>query len=125
MKDNHCNSEQSPSKPQWQGFDFFEEKLSATEVEKNVSNKAFSDITKSFPLAMASVGESMHIVKFQASEDMVRRLMSMGFAPGCQVQVISNTGGSVIVAIGANRIGLGVGMAQKIMCTNCTDKANG
>ncbi|WP_293148046.1 MULTISPECIES: FeoA family protein [unclassified Microcoleus] len=73
---------------------------------------------KSFPLAMASVGDKLRIVKLKGSEGTVRRLIGMGLVPGIEVQIVSNSGGSVIVGICDNRIGLGAGMAQKIMCTN-------
>jgi ferrous iron transport protein A len=74
--------------------------------------------TKAFPLAMASVGECLKIVKLKGSEGIVKRLIGMGFVAGCEVQIISSNGGSVIVALADNRIGLGVGMAEKIMCTS-------
>jgi ferrous iron transport protein A len=72
---------------------------------------------KCFPLAMASIGNRLQIVKLKGSEGTVRRLIGMGLAPGMEVEIISSTGGSVIVAQGDNRIGLGAGMAQKILCT--------
>ena len=67
---------------------------------------------------MASIGDKLRIVKLKGSEGTVRRLIGMGFVSGIEIQIISNSGGSVIVAMGDNRIGLGAGMAQKIMCTN-------
>jgi ferrous iron transport protein A len=105
------------TQPRWLGFDFFEETSACIEAEVNL-NDGVCDKAKSFPLAMASVGECLRIAKLRGSEGTVRRFISMGFVPGCEVQIISVTGGSVIVAIGDNRIGLGVGMAQKIMCTH-------
>ncbi len=42
----------------------------------------------------------------------------MGLVPGTEVQVMSIANGSVIVGLGDNRIGLGAGMAHKIICTN-------
>ena len=71
---------------------------------------------KSFPLAMASQGENLKIVKLKGSEGTVRRLIAMGLVPGTEVQLINIVGGSVILAIGDNRIGLGVGMAQRVIC---------
>ncbi|GJD15171.1 FeoA [Rivularia sp. IAM M-261] len=111
MRDNNS------MKTQWSGFDFFEETPGCLEKEVNINDEA-CDAAKCFPLAMASVGECLRIARLKGSEGTVRRFISMGFVPGCQVQIISVTGGSVIVGIGDNRIGLGAGMAQKIMCTN-------
>jgi ferrous iron transport protein A len=106
-------------KSKWSGFDFYEEKFVSFEIEESITEiKAPLDAGKSFPLAMASIGEQLLIVKLKGSESTVRRLIGMGLVPGCEVQIISSTNGSVIVAIGDNRVGLGAGMAQKIMCSN-------
>lgn len=72
---------------------------------------------KSFPLAMACEGEKLQIAKLQGSEGTVHRLIGMGLVQGAEIQLINIVSGSVIVAIGDNRIGLGMGMAQKVMCT--------
>ena len=74
------------------------------------------NMSKPFPLAMASQGESLQILQLKGSEGTVHRLIAMGFVPGSKIKLINIIGSSVIVAIGDNRIGLGVGMAQKIMC---------
>ena len=76
-----------------------------------------SNTGKSFPLAMAREGERLQIVKLKGSEGIVHRLISMGLVPGAQIQLINIVSGSAIVAIGDNRIGLGMGMAQKVMCS--------
>lgn len=73
-------------------------------------------MNKSFPLAMASQGEILQIIKLKGSEGTVRRLIGIGLVPGKIIQLIHIVSGSVIVAIGDNRIGLGFGMAQKVMC---------
>ena len=67
---------------------------------------------------MASVGERLAIAKLKGTEGTVHRLIGMGLVPGTELQIISIGNGSVIVGLGDNRIGLGAGMAQKIMCTN-------
>ncbi|MEG5058676.1 FeoA family protein [Microcoleus sp. A2-C5] len=111
------NQESNPS--QFKGFTFYGETPEVSQTEdSSIEAQPDSSQTKSFPLAMASIGDKLRIVKLKGSEGTVRRLIGMGFVSGIEVQIISNSGGSVIVAIGDNRIGLGAGMAQKIMCTN-------
>jgi len=73
--------------------------------------------SKAFPLAMASVGDRLSVAKLNGSEGTVRRLIGMGFLPGMEVQIVNHACGSLVIAIADNRIGLGVGMAQKILCT--------
>lgn len=69
----------------------------------------------SYPLAQVSVGKTVCLVGFLGREGM-NRLLGMGLTPGVHLQVISSRpGGSVLVAIQDNRIGIGAGMAEKIM----------
>ncbi|MEO6863416.1 MAG: FeoA family protein [Microcoleus sp.] len=101
------------------GFTFYGETPEVSQTEdSNTEAQPDSTKSKSFPLAMATVGEKLRIVKLKGSDGTVRRLIGMGLVPGIEVQIVSNSGGSVIVGICDNRIGLGAGMAQKIMCTN-------
>lgn len=101
------------------GFTFYGETPEVSGNQKcSKENQPGLPEGKSFPLAMASVGEKLRIVKLKGSEGTVRRLIGMGLVPAIEVHIVSNSGGSVIVAIGDNRIGLGAGMAQKIMCRN-------
>jgi ferrous iron transport protein A len=114
------SQQNQPSNPaQFGGFTFYGEtpEVSETEDSSTETQPAVGE-SKSFPLAMASIGEKLRIVKLKGSEGTVRRLIGMGLVPSIEVQIISNSGGSVIVAIGDNRIGLGAGMAQKILCTS-------
>lgn len=122
MKNNsELDNERNEPKPKWSGFDFLEDKSVSLEAnESGTEIQLPPNAAKSFPMAMASVGERLLIVKLKGSEGTVRRLIGMGLVPGCQVQIISTTNGSVIVGIGDNRVGLGAGMAQKIMCTVCS-----
>lgn len=128
---NDDENEQNPRRKStaWGEFTFYGETPQTPDAEENsVEIPLLSDTSQSFPLAMANVGERLWIVKLRGSEDMVRRLIGMGLVPGCEVEIISTTDGSVLVALcdtplgvcpsGNRRIGLGVGVAQKIMCTN-------
>lgn len=120
MKQNQAYNEQNQqSNPtQFKGFTFYGETPEVSETENSSTETQPAGHGKSFPVAMASVGEKLRIVKLKGSEGTVRRLIGMGLVPSIEIQIISNSGGSVIVAIGDNRIGLGAGMAQKILCTN-------
>jgi ferrous iron transport protein A len=101
------------------GFKFFGQTPETPEAEEStLKSGSVLKTSKSFPLAMASVGECLAIAKLKGTEGTVRRLIGMGLVPGTKLQVISIANGSVIIALDDNRIGLGAGMAQKIMCTN-------
>ncbi|MEG4225000.1 FeoA family protein [Microcoleus sp. N9_B2] len=119
MKQQYSQQNKDSNPGQFEGFTFYGETPEVSKTEDS-STEAQPDSakSKSFPLAMAIIGDKLRIVKLKGSEGTVRRLIGMGFVSGIEVQIISNSGGSVIVAIGDNRIGLGAGMAQKIMCTN-------
>ncbi|MEG4013338.1 MULTISPECIES: FeoA family protein [unclassified Microcoleus] len=122
MKQQYSQQNQESNPGHFKGFTFYGETAEASETENSteaqIEVQPDSAKSKSFPLAMASVGEKLRIVTLRGSEGYVRRLIGMGFVSGTELQIISHSGGSVIVAIGENRIGLGAGMAQKIMCTN-------
>ncbi len=114
---DHNHQQNRNQKLKGWGFNFFGNTPATALTKENSAEMGFEiDTGKSFPLAMASVGECLRIVKLKGAEGTVRRLIGMGFVPGIELQIISTTNGSVIVALGDNRIGLGVGMAQKIMC---------
>jgi ferrous iron transport protein A len=120
-KNNDLENEQNQeSKPgRWGEFTFLGGTPTTSEASESCAEISVElNPAKSFPLAMAGVGDRLKITKLKGSEGMVKRLIGMGFVAGCEVQIISTNGGSVIVALADNRIGLGVGMAQKIMCTN-------
>ncbi|MEG3847865.1 FeoA family protein [Microcoleus sp. herbarium19] len=121
MKQNQeYSQEKQQSNPrQFQGFTFYGETPEISETEdSSTETQPAAGQGKSFGLFIASVGEKLRIVKLKGSEGTVRRLIGMGLVPGTEVQIISTCGGSVIVGIGDNRIGLGAGMAQKILCSN-------
>ncbi|MBE9171264.1 ferrous iron transport protein A [Pleurocapsales cyanobacterium LEGE 06147] len=68
-----------------------------------------------FPLSTAKISDRLWVVGFRGKGG-ISRLLSMGLTPGIELQVVSCTpGGSVMVNVGGNRIGLGAGMAEKIL----------
>jgi ferrous iron transport protein A len=75
-------------------------------------------IEQVFPLSTAKVGYRLWVIGFRGKGG-IGRLLGMGLTPGIELQVVNCTpGGSVMVNVAGNRIGLGVGMADKILVTN-------
>ncbi len=71
-----------------------------------------------YPLSQTKTGYSVWIVGF-GQKDGVKKLLGMGLIPGMQLEVVSaQPSGSVIVAVGGERVGLGAGMANKIMVSD-------
>lgn len=98
------------------GFDFFSDS-SETQTENEQPRENLNN-NEHYPLSQTHVGQSVWIVGFVGHGGM-GRLLGMGLTPGIQVQVISaQPSGSVLVAIQDNRIGVGAGMAQKILVSN-------
>ncbi|NET08496.1 MAG: ferrous iron transport protein A [Merismopedia sp. SIO2A8] len=129
-KDSQNHRQQRRHQRQGWGFTFFGETPEIRQKQENISEITQESLSveqqlnpvstngASFPLAMASMGDRLQIVKLTAKEGAARRLLSMGLNPGVEVQVISKTAtSSVIVAIQDNRIGLGAGMAHKVIVT--------
>ncbi|ACB54050.1 probable ferrous iron transport protein A [Crocosphaera subtropica ATCC 51142] len=97
-------------------FDFFsdfdENQEENPEQGQNLKN------SEHYPLSQTYVGQSVWIVGFVGKGGR-SRLLGMGLTPGTQVQVISvQPSGSVLVAIQDNHIGVGAGMAQKMLVSN-------
>ena len=67
------------------------------------------------PLAMAQVGD-VYIIKRISGRDEVRQhLAELGFVVGEEVQIVSEMGGNLILAIKGARIALDKTMAMRIM----------
>ena len=72
----------------------------------------------SFPLALASAGESVRIVMVRGGGKMKERLLSIGLQVDDAIEVVQcREKGAVLVAKDDNRFMLGGGMAQKIYVT--------
>ena len=67
------------------------------------------------PLSMVSPGQKVRIAEIRGGRGMIRKLANMGFYPGVEIQVISNRPGPLIVNIAGVRLGLGYGMAHRIL----------
>ncbi len=68
-----------------------------------------------FPLAFARPGEEVVIDRIMGGCGLQRRLSEMGLLPGERIRVISSDSGPVVVEVKGVRVGIGFGMAKKIM----------
>jgi ferrous iron transport protein A len=112
---NHNNPDRGQHQHQqhrgW-GFSFF------GETPETRADEIPAERGASFPLARAAVGARVWVAGFQGKGGM-NRLLSMGLATGVELQVISSQpSGSVIVALQGSRLGLGAGIAQKILVSD-------
>jgi ferrous iron transport protein A len=109
----------------WQGFTFFgvaEHPSKSNASNHDTESAPAASKEKSYPLAMAEPGERVVVVGFRSGERAAHRLTSMGLAIGKHVETIGHTpSGSTIVAIDDNRIGLGAGMAHKVMVSKANE----
>jgi ferrous iron transport protein A len=67
------------------------------------------------PLSMVRPGERVKIVEVRAGRGLIGRLADMGFYPGVEIEVISNRPGPLVLSRGGARLGIGHGMAHKIL----------
>jgi len=71
-----------------------------------------------FLLSEAQPGQQVWVKGFQGKGG-ISRLLAMGITPGSQLQILSHQGsGSVVVAIADNRLGLGAGLASRVLVTD-------
>ncbi|HEX29442.1 TPA: ferrous iron transport protein A [Candidatus Poribacteria bacterium] len=66
------------------------------------------------PLSMVGQGR-VRVVNVAGGRGVLHRLMEIGVRPGDVVDVLQNGPGPVIIAKGNLRIGIGFGMAHKIL----------
>ncbi len=72
------------------------------------------------PLSRLHAGQTARVASLGGGREFQARLVSMGLLVGSQVKVIragDGTRGATLVAIGPMRLGIGWGMAEKIMVT--------
>jgi ferrous iron transport protein A len=66
-------------------------------------------------LSMARPGERATILEIRGGRGLRGRLANLGLLPGVEIEVISNRPGPLIIKRGAARLGLGHGMAHRIL----------
>lgn len=69
------------------------------------------------PLALATAGETVTVVKVRGTADMRRHLDNLGFVEGSCVKVVSGNGGNLIVEVKGAQIALDRQVSMKIMTT--------
>ena len=67
------------------------------------------------PLIMANIGEENLIKKVGGKPEIRSHLENLGFVPGSEVTVVSETAGNSIVSVKNSRIAISREMANKIM----------
>jgi ferrous iron transport protein A len=68
------------------------------------------------PLSLAGAGKKLTVTGINAGFGLQRRLADMGLIPGTPVMVVNGCHpGPLLVDIRGSRLGLGFGVAQKIM----------
>jgi Fe2+ transport system protein FeoA len=89
------------------------------ELYEDKKNQAIDDSTVSvMPLAMASAGEKIRIVKFASGRGMCQRLSSMGLNVGSEIEIAKKGfQGPLLIEAGDTRLAIGAGMAHKIIVT--------
>jgi len=65
-------------------------------------------------LALAEVGRKCIIKSFACSCDVRMRMMTMGFFPGCPVEIMGRMNGTLLVRIGQSRLMLNCCLANQI-----------
>jgi ferrous iron transport protein A len=66
-------------------------------------------------LSRVDEGEDVRVISVAGGRGVHRRLRELGIGSGSSVKVVQNSGGPVIVLIGESRMGLGRGVADKIL----------
>lgn len=66
-------------------------------------------------LSGVNEGEMVRVASLAGGKGVHRRLRELGISEGTDITVVQNVGGPVIVMIGDSRMGLGRGVAEKII----------
>lgn len=73
-------------------------------------------MNEAMPLAMAKEGEIVEVVGMRGGLGLERKLANMGLTPGVKIRVIhSQVAGPVLIELRGGRVGLGRGVAQKVL----------
>ncbi|MGF1541706.1 MAG: ferrous iron transport protein A [Pleurocapsa sp.] len=118
MDDDLHNPQNRHRRHQGWKFTFFGETPENQESKGNQIQLA-AKLTQNelfFPLSSTQVGDCVVVSQILSGKSMVRQLSKQGLTLGAEVQVISKiASGSIIVSIRDRQIGLGAGMANKVM----------
>jgi len=79
-------------------------------------------VQETIPLTMASPGKLFSVTAIIAGWRLQRRLADMGLTTGIQVSVMNGQhAGPILLDVRGSRLGLGYGMAQKILVKEVND----
>lgn len=67
------------------------------------------------PLSGVEVGDTVCFCAMDAGQRAQERLLSMGLPLGCNIQILGNRSGAVVIAKDSNRLAIGRGMAEKML----------
>ena len=84
-------------------------------MTRNYSAKTPMPVSGTMPLTMAGQGETRTICSIRGKDDTRRFLANMGFVERETVQVISEFGGNLIVAVKGARVAVSRAMASRIL----------
>lgn len=66
------------------------------------------------PLIIAPLGKSVKVMKYSLDEGSEKRLRDLGLVPGCEIAVVQESGGDLIIQVKDARIALNKSLARKI-----------
>ena len=66
------------------------------------------------PLALAAPGERIRVERLAGGHGLAGQMQDLGIGLGCELEVISASGGAMVVAVKGCRVALGRGAAQKV-----------
>lgn len=82
--------------------------------------------TRSFPLTMATPGETVRVVCCRGGDGMARRLTDLGLRLNSAITPLNHTpGGAVVVRCQDSRVGIGAGMAHRVMVAPIEESKHG
>ncbi len=67
------------------------------------------------PIIVAPIGKKLKVIKIIADERVVRHLASLGITVDSEVEVSSQTAGSIVVSVKGTRLALDSSVATKIL----------
>ncbi len=67
------------------------------------------------PIIVAPIGKKLKVIKILADERVVRHLASLGITVDSEVEVSSQTAGSIVVSVKGTRLALDSSVATKIL----------
>ncbi len=93
--------------------------LHAAETPATAGDTACGRKPASFPLVLASEGETVCIRAIGGTPSFVRRLMDLGLRTGGHARVVQHNAAGIVLAMDGMRLALGPAAAQHVMVSLC------